>query len=601
MKLFDRWSIAILVIVAAWMIWAAGYYTVFDDEAFSCQRYVLPMGEMVRALWDGVEPDPPLYYVLQNLSVRVVGVGPLGLRALSIVMFLAGLVAMRAAGRAWFGERVGNVTMLLCAVHPAHLFFGFAARWYSTMFLMVGLLLWVTAKLARFEILREGDAALNSRPHPGPPLIKGRESGERYGAKESDVPSITCPIHAARRERWLILGWGVVAAGVCYTNYFGPVVVGLVWLVSILRHSCRMRWIGAGVIAAALFAPWWPPFWRQVAAFPQFYGGAMSMAATAGRTMMALAAGNLASPRAWWVWGPMAVFGVLVVVRVWSERRRVWPIALIVVGCFVAGGVSRTMIDKYVMTFSGVACLLVAAVLCREKASHRLESCVTQHRLKTGATGTVRLAACTTLALAWLGCGVNLVMEKNWSSLRWLDPIEHVVRRCMREWGPPEGALWIASHPSVHYYRGALLASPVQIALLVRTDEDRATAREFHSTQSLRYIFAADWLAMKTWDVSERKHHDGLNYPDPILIETSKPLRVVTLGTTGYSETSDWDAVRMALDQSYRLVAGESYLVDPDAAWKDRIDPKFKHPRWRITVRVWERAVATSRPVEDQR
>lgn len=388
----------------------------------------------------------------------------------------------------------------------------------------------------------------------------------------------------------MIVWWGVIAAGVCYTNYFGPVVVGLVWLVSIARHSCRMRWLGAGVIAAALFAPWWPPFWRQATAFPQFGGGAMSMAATAGRTMMALCAGNLASPRAWWVWGPIAVVGVLVVVRMWSEWRRVWPMALIVLGCFAAGAVSRTMIDKYVMTFSGVACMLVAAVLCWEKASHRLETCVTQHRLKTGATGTVRLAACTTLALAWLGCGVNLVMERNWSSLRWLDPIEQVVRRCMREWGPPEGALWIASHPSVHYYRGALFASPVKIALHVKTDEDRATLREFTSTQSLRYIFAGEWLAMRTWDTSASKHLDGLHYPEQSLIETSKPRRVVTIETTGYSETREWDAVRKALEHSYRLIADENHLLDPDAAWKDRIDPKFKHPRWRITVRIWERA-----------
>ncbi|MBI5762408.1 MAG: glycosyltransferase family 39 protein [Planctomycetes bacterium] len=548
---FDRGTILILIAIAAWMIWAAGYYTVFDDEAFSCQRYVLPMGEMLRALWDGVEPDPPLYYMLQNLSVRVVGVGPLGLRALSIVVFLAGLMAMRAAGRAWFDERVGRLTMLLCAVHPAHLFFGFAARWYSTMFFMVALLLCTTKALA-------------------------------------DVQATTPALH--RRERRLVFFWALAAAGVCYTNYFGPVVVGLIWIVSIARHSCRMRWLGAGVIAAALFAPWWPPYWRQVTAFPQFDGGAMSMAATAGRTMMALCAGNLASPRAWWVWGPMAVFGVLFVARAWQKRSRVWPVGVIVIGCFIAGAVSRTMIDKYVMTFSGVACLLVAAVLCRESGSHRLETCVTEHRLETGATGTIRLAACTTLVLAWLGCGANLVMEKNWSSLRWLDPIEQVVRRCMREWGPPDGALWIASHPSVHYYRGALCASPVKIALRVKTDEDRATLREFTSTQSLRYVFAGEWLAMRTWDTSASKHHDGLHYPELSLIETSKPRRVVTIETTGYSESREWDAVRMGLDHSYRLVADENNLLDPDAEWKDRIDPRFKHPRWRITVRVWERA-----------
>lgn len=597
MKLFDRWSIAILVIVAAWMVWAAGYYTVFDDEAFSCQRYVLPMGEMVRALWDGVEPDPPLYYVLQNLSVRVVGVGPLGLRALSIVMFLGGLLAMQTAGRAWFGERVGNVTILLCAVHPAHLFFGFAARWYSTMFLMVGLLLWVTAKLARFEMPRAGGDFSHSGPHPDPPLLKGRElsaghdegeSGGGHGGRETEVLHGACPIRAARQERWLILGWGVVAAGVCYTNYFGPVVVGLVWLVSILRHSCRMRWIGAGVIAAALFAPWWPPFWRQVAAFPQFDGGAMSMAATAGRTMMALCVGNLASPRAWWVWGPMAVFGVLVVVRVWSERRRVWPIAIIVVGCFVAGAVSRTMIDKYVMTFSGVACLLVAAVLCWEKASHRLETCVTQHRLKTGATGTVRLAACTTLALAWLGCGVNLVMGRNWSSLRWLDPIEEVCRHSIALWEVPNQ--WIATHPSVSYYRACLYGHG-WVTLDEKSDARLSEDRRWVSEISLRYAWPDEWRRVLSHEYSSAT---GIVTLTPLeglgRISSNLLPAVLTIETSEFSNLPDWIALREELSERYRMKWEETYLQDEDAAWKDRVDPKFKHPRWRITVRVWERA-----------
>lgn len=589
MKFFDRWSIAILVIVAAWMIWAAGYYTVFDDEAFSCQRYVLPMGEMVRALWDGVEPDPPLYYVLQNLSVRVVGVGPLGLRALSIVMFLIGLFAMRAAGRAWFGERVGDVTMLLCAVHPAHLFFGFAARWYSTMFLMVALLLWVTAKLARFEMPRSGGDFSHSGPHPDPPLLKGRESGDGHGARESDMRKSGCPIRAARQERWLILGWGVVAAGVCYTNYFGPVVVGLVWLVSILRHSCRMRWIGAGVIAAALFAPWWPPFWRQVAAFPQFGGGAMSMAATAGRTMMALCAGNLASPRAWWVWGPMAVVGVLVVVRVWSERRRVWPMALIVLGCFAAGAVSRTMIDKYVMTFSGVACLLVAAVLCRDAASHRLETCVPEHRLKTGATETIRLATCTTLALAWLGCGVNLVMERNWSSLRWLDPWERVCRHMTELWEIPYA--WIATHPSITYYRTCLHAHGVRTLGAGSTDQELAEVRRWVAERPFGNVYVGEWRRVHAMTHSPRSAYTILA-PESSIEVVSRPdcQPVVTIESAEFSASPGWEVLRKELTQAFLIRWEETYMEDADAAWKDRIDPKFRHPRWRITVRVWERA-----------
>src|SRR5262245_49349918 len=134
-SIFDRWTILILLPVSVWQFWAAGQYTVFDDESFSCRRYVMPMGEMVSALRDGAEPDPPLYYILQNISVRIVGVGPVGLRSLSIVLFLLGLIATRAAAQAWFDRRIGIAAMVIAAVHPAHVMLGFAARWYSAMFL----------------------------------------------------------------------------------------------------------------------------------------------------------------------------------------------------------------------------------------------------------------------------------------------------------------------------------------------------------------------------------------------------------------------------------------------------------------------------------
>jgi hypothetical protein len=41
------------------------------------------------------------------------------------------------------------------------------------------------------------------------------------------------------------------------------------------------------------------------------------------------------------------------------------------------------------------------------------------------------------------------------------------------------------------------------------------------------------------------------------------------------------------LAEKYELVREEKHLEDPDAEWKDRLDPTFNHPRWRIVVRKW--------------
>ena len=470
--LFDRWTLLILLASGGWMFWAAGHYTVFDDEAFSCQRYVLPPGEMVRGLWNGVEPDPPLYYILENLSVRLLGVGPLGLRSLSIVLFLIGLVFMRAVATEAWGYRAGISTMALCAIHPAHLFFGFAARWYSAMFLVVAVLLFITRRLI-----------------------------------EADRSTV----------RIYAILWAITAAGVLYTNYFGVVVVAMIWLAAVIRIGDRKRLMAAGLFAALLFVPWFPPFWRQATAFPRFSGSAGSMLATAARTTMALLAGDLASPRAWWVWGPMAVFAVLLVTLLIQNWKRMALLTLVVAGCFIAGVISRTMIDKYVMTFSGIFCLWLARLLCSTPEGGN------------GKRQRLRISTITALTFAWLGCGYNLVTERNWSSLRWLDPFPTAMRAAF-QFGAPDNAVFM-THPAAEYYRGLI--------------HDRRVAPE------------------------------------------ERPTNRVTIEAAEYADSPEWSKLRTVLDRDYRLVDELRYLEDPDAAWKDRLDPQFRHPRWRIVVRYW--------------
>jgi Dolichyl-phosphate-mannose-protein mannosyltransferase len=485
------------------MVWAAGHYTVFDDEAFSCQRYVLPMGDMVRGLWDGVEPDPPLYYVLENLSVHVVGVSPVGLRFLSIIMFLAGLVVMRAAATAWFDRPTGIATMVLCAIHPAHLFFGFAGRWYSTMFLAVAVLLYVTRRLV-----------------------------------DADRPT----------GRWMML-LALSVAAVLYTNYFGVVVVGLIWLASIWRCSDKWRFLVAGVLAAIFFTPWIPPFWRQMTAFPKFSGSAGSMLATAARTTMALLAGDLASPRAWWVWGPMVIFVISTAGILVLHLRRFLLITLVVAGCFIAGVISRTMIDKYIMTFSGIVCMWLALLLTEKMGESR------------SASERFRISAMAALTLAWLGCGYNLVTERNWSSLRWLDPFETAVAAARRTGVPSQN--WVVTHPSGRYY----------------------AARAFTSTMPGNWL--NNWIGLAI--PGRMKCDDFLRTPGQMHsdIDTRSVPEVIAIEAASYSDSPDWDDLRRVLDEYFEMVSEAKYLEDSDAEWKDRLDPEYRHPRWRIIVRHW--------------
>ena len=543
-KLIDRWMLLTWLGVGAFMFWGAAYYTVYDDEGNSCPLYVLSMGEMFRALWDGVDPDPPLYYLQQNLWVRVFGVGPLGLRSLSIVTFLMSLVVIRAAAQAWFDRRTGLVTMLLCALHPAHLFFGFAGRWYSSMFLMVGLLLWFSSRLI--------------------------ESG----------------------STWRTVAWMLGAAGVCYTNYFGPVVVSLVWLAAMWRNRHEpggpRRWLLAALGTMLLYAIWFVPFWKQVTSFNRPDASWLSYAATAARTLMALLTGNLASIGAWWVWAPMFVFSVALLILLVVRWKQVWPIAVIVFGCFAVGVASRTMIDKYIMTFSGPACLLVAALITRARPGvHTADKAPA--RPGRGLRAYWPRLMIGGLAFGWFGCGVNLVSQRHWSSLRWLDPFEEVTRSLYEQNWHRTYPDAVASHPSVRYYFARLRANdrmlnPLQKRIvpglpILRTDP--TDWRLAHEAQE-NIDHGAPYYPVTPAALSYR-----LTHPEAEKSGDLFPV-IMTLETPGFVSLPEWDALNAVLSEKYES-AGEPvyYLEDADAVWKDRLDPRIRHPRWRIILRYW--------------
>lgn len=580
----SRWTWPVYVAVAAFMVFGANYYSVFDDEALSCRLYAMPMGEMVRALWAGEDPDPPLYYILQNAWVHTFGVGPFALRSLSIVLFLIGLAVIRRAGAAWFDERAGRLTLIFCALHPAHLFFGFAGRWYSAMFLMTSLLLWLTGRMVRS--MRQDSGAAGESPLEVLPQHETRGWGMPFA-------------------------WGVVAAGVCYTNYFGPVIAGVSWAVMLMvarggRRSFTGRVIGCGIIAAAVYAPWVPTFWHHVYSFPRFGGDFSSAIASAARLGLTLVSGNLAGLAAWWAWGPLVVGVILVGASCLILWRKTWPVVVIVVGAILAGTISRTLLDKYAMTVSGGVCLLAGGIVSQLSAARRGHRVVigsaddsaqlNTERAPTASWGRIvgRLAMLS-LALGWIGCMYNLVTQRHWSSLRWLDPFKSVTRELYESNWSRSSPDAVCSHPAARYYFATLRVddlhrNPVEKQML----PDWAPPRDGDAYNWLDVIRtdATEWRA--AWDDQDSSHVDGGYFaktPEAALalIEGDAPPQVITtLETTGFTDLPDWSALRAALVRRYRQATPPAtFLRDEDAALKDRIDPAFRHPSWRISVTTW--------------
>lgn len=317
-----------------------------------------------------------------------------------------------------------------------------------------------------------------------------------------------------------------------------------------------------------------------------------AIGASLARTVMALLTGNLASVQNWWVWVPLGVFAASVLVLLLFRWRAVRSLALIVLGCLAVGVISVTMIDKYVMTFSGPACLLVAALLRRPLTGGKDEGVEpsgkdeTSYRPRRVTVWLWSRVAAVCLAAGWIGCAVNLVTERNWSSLRWFDPFEEVIDELVASPDSPPAPRWVMTHPSARYYVGCGLAREEALAIGMPS----------------RRVSPAAWRRYAAPPTSELGNFGvSCGTPESVLnrMERSPLPVIVTVETSGFREPADgWGELLTVLENSYTEASCQTHLRDADAAWKDRVDPTVTHARWRIVVRRWQLRTAAESVVK---
>ena len=276
------------------------------------------------------------------------------------------------------------------------------------------------------------------------------------------------------------------------------------------------------------------------------------------------------------------MFAVGLLVLLVLHWRVAWPIAVVTLGCFAAGVVSRTMIDKYVMTFSGPACLLVAALW---NCQWRIANSETQGAPRRMTRHGIALMSLACLIVGWIGCGVNVVTQQHWSSLRWLDPFEDVMTKVRVEARREGPGVVVMSHPAARYY----------LARAVANEESRRFAPPNSKTSWWKWerTVPADWRAAVECQEDGTQSQVGPCGMTPAAVlglvdRQAAPHVIMTVQTAGFVALPDWESLQTALDERYVLASERRHLEDPDAAWKDRLDPNVKHPCWRIVVRRWE-------------
>lgn len=142
-----------LLILLAWAIrlYHIEAQSIWFDEGWSAYAAVQP------TLWDAVEADPtnpPLYYLILNITTRFFGDSEFGLRVTSALIGLLTIPLAGQLGRRLFNNRAGLFAMLLAACSPPLWWASQEARMYTLLAVLV-----LVAALAWHQLITKPNRA----------------------------------------------------------------------------------------------------------------------------------------------------------------------------------------------------------------------------------------------------------------------------------------------------------------------------------------------------------------------------------------------------------------------------------------------------------
>ncbi len=204
------------------------------DEAFSYLFSRVPAAEVVPGLIETGDPHPPLHYLILHGWMQLAGSTEFAMRFASVAPGVLALPLVAQLGRQVGGRRSGLLAALLAAISQSLVWVGQDVRSQYTLAIVFSTL----ATLLLVRAVRPSNRASNGA------LAK--------------------------------VGWWLCYAMACtltvYSYYYGVIALlahGLYLLVQPNMRRWLWAWLGSGVLAALMFAPWAVAVWPRLVAAGQ--------------------------------------------------------------------------------------------------------------------------------------------------------------------------------------------------------------------------------------------------------------------------------------------------------------------------------------------
>jgi mannosyltransferase len=216
--------ILLLLIAFALRLYRLDHQEIWGDEAHSAYLSKLPL---LSAVSPRMETNPPLYHLLLWFWVKLTGSSVFALRFLSLVLGVLTVLLVYRLARLVFGELVGLLTALLCAISPFLVYYSQEARMYALATFFTTLSMFLLARIVSGE-------SRHSRPRRFPEDLRGLDI--------------------------LWLAYVLATAAAIFTHYYAlfVVVAQNVLVISLWRRNRKglTRWLAVQAALALSYLPW---------------------------------------------------------------------------------------------------------------------------------------------------------------------------------------------------------------------------------------------------------------------------------------------------------------------------------------------------------